>query len=121
MSQTFHINDDKEERYNGFLQFLGTLSQHDENRVAVHIPSKIWTFYDLNDRMRVYLPIVWLRDQDGDYFAEEIVANGMYPIRAKSSGRLVIDSDMISEDHVGDIVEVTIRYVKKNHSELIHA
>ena len=109
--ELFKIEDEDYNReLDGFLQILSTISRHDKNRAAIHIPTKIWHFYKL-DQICGRKPKVWIRDQNDNYFVNCEWGN-LYGIKSKYSGRLMIDLSLIPEEFIGKVVEVTIRYRK---------
>ena len=111
IGKMFKIKDKDYDRIlDGFLQFLGTISRHDDQRAAIHIPTKIWTYYKLNE-MTGYRPMVWLRDREGEYFLKETFGN-LYSIKSNNAGRLMIEITNVIDQYVGKVVEVTIRYRK---------
>ncbi len=112
ISETFRIKEkDFNKSYDGFLQILSTITQHDNHRAAIHIPVKLWDFYNLSDISKGYRVKIWLRDRTGNYLVSSEWGN-LYSIKSKSSGRLTIDLSLIPTDIVGKVVEVTIRYQK---------
>ena len=111
ISDLFKIEDkDYNRELDGFLQILGTITEHDSRRAAIHIPTKIWTFYELS-KIVGRKPKVWLRDQSDTYFVSSEWAN-IYEIKSKCSGRLMIDLSVIPKRFIGKVVEVSIRYRK---------
>ena len=94
--------------FDGFLQFLGTISRHDDKRAALHVSSKIWMFYRLNE-IDMFKPKIWICSKDGTYLVNDTFVN-ISPV--KSAGRLIIDLDAIPEQFIGKVVKVTIRYAK---------
>lgn len=110
IQETFEIEDkDYNKSFNGFLQLLSTVTKHDSNRAAIHIPTKMWQFYNLEEISKGFRIKVWLRDQKGNYFVKSAWGN-LYSIKSKHSGRITIDLSLIPTDIEGKVVEVTIRY-----------
>ena len=111
INKMFKIKDkDYDRSLDGFLQLLGTISRHDDHRAAIHIPTKYWTFYKLNE-MTGYRPMVWLREREGEYFLKETFGN-LYGIKSNNAGRLMIEITNDIDQYVGKVVEVTFRYKK---------
>lgn len=107
----FKLDDeDLEKDYDGFLQFLAKVTRHDDHRVAIHIPSKMWLFYKLGSMS--YRPKVWLKSASGDYLVTAVFGN-LNSISSKSAGRLTLDLSDIPYGYEGQVIQVTIRYKKK--------
>jgi len=103
-------DEDQEKQYDGFLQFPAKVTKHDDHRMAVHIPSKMWLFYKLGSMS--YRPKVWIRDSSGNFLVNCVFGN-LNSIVSKSAGRLTLDLSDVPYGFEGKVVEVTIRYKKR--------
>lgn len=87
--------------------FLATVSDHGDSREAIHIPTQIWMFYQLQTLIGEVA--VRVQTQDGQSFGPEKIRTRMFAIRDGTAGRLIFN--FFSDDLYllrGQQVEVTI-------------